>query len=158
MQTAMRAASGDRQASVPVSVRIFDDGGATIASAVDDSRESERAGVSGTWRAPDLRLLIDRRRSPRKVVKGDAMAVFATGKGAGTLARVRLVDASWVGLGLASPIAVEPGTSVSIIPEDAMSPRQVGIVVRCEKGEDTGEGGQDEYRVGVRCRAAKGAA
>ena len=47
------------------------------------------------------------------------MAVFATGKAAGTLTRVDLLDASYTGLGFMSPVSVEPGTSVSV---DAWEP------------------------------------
>ncbi|GEM_PF-846372 len=93
----------------------------------------------------------ERRKLPRRVVKGNAMAIFASGRGAGTLTRVELLDASWTGLGLKSTMVVEPGTSVSVIPEHAMSPRHVGIVVRCEAVE----GG---YHVGLMCRVQRAVA
>lgn len=98
-----------------------------------------------------LKFHNERRRAPRRRVSGAAMAVFATGKAAGTLTRVDLLDASYTGLGFMSPVSVEPGTSVSVIPEHAMSPRQVGIVIRCEQTDDG-------YRLGVQCRAQKAAA
>ena len=101
--------------------------------------------------APSLRIASERRRIPRREVKGGAMAVFASGRGAGTLTRVELLDASWNGMGIKSPVMVEPGTSVSVIPEHAMSPRQVGIVVRCEKIEEG-------YRLGLMCRVQKAVA
>lgn len=101
--------------------------------------------------SPNLRIASERRRIPRREVNGGAMAVFASGRGAGTLTRVELLDASWNGMGLKSPILVEPGTSVSVIPEHAMSPRQVGIVVRCEKIEEG-------YRLGLMCRVQKAVA
>ena len=104
-----------------------------------------------------LKFHNERRRAPRRRVSGAAMAVFATGKAAGTLTRVDLLDASYTGLGIVSPVEVEPGTSCSIIPEHAMSPRQIGIVIRCERhdDEDTGLAG---YRLGVQCRAQKAVA
>lgn len=98
-----------------------------------------------------LKFHNERRRTPRRRVSGAAMAVFATGKAAGTLTRVDLLDASYTGLGVMSPVAVEPGTSVSVIPEHAMSPRQVGIVIRCEQMDEG-------FRLGVQCRAQKAAA
>lgn len=101
--------------------------------------------------SPSLRIASERRRIPRREIKGGAMAVFASGRGAGTLTRVELIDASWNGMGIKSPILVEPGTSVSVIPEHAMSPRQVGIVVRCEKVEEG-------YRLGLMCRVQKAVA
>jgi len=119
--------------------RIFDDGPAPARRMV---RADDHDGVT---------LTFDRRRTPRRTVCGGAMAVFASGHGAGTVARVELVDASWNGLGLVSPVAVEPGASVSVLPEHAMSPRQTGIVVRCDK-TDTG------YRLGLQCRIQRAAA
>jgi hypothetical protein len=98
-----------------------------------------------------LKLPSERRKLPRRTVSGNAMAVFANERGAGTLARVELVDASWTGMGLKTTSPVEPGTSVSVIPEHAMSPRQVGIVVRCEPIENG-------YSVGLMCRTQKAVA
>ena len=65
--------------------------------------------------------------------------------------RVELMDASWTGIGFMSPVAIEPGSPCSLVPEDAMWPRQVGIVIRCEKDGDV-------YRVGLRSRMAQAAA
>jgi hypothetical protein len=96
-------------------------------------------------------LAFDRRSIPRRPIAGRAMAVFSSSNAAGTLVRVELIDASWQGIGIKSPIEVAPGASVSITPEDSMWPRQIGIVVRCEKD---GEG----YRLGLRSRLAKAAA
>lgn len=78
----------------------------------------------------------DRRRVPRRPMQGGGMAVFSNGHGAGTLVRVDLIDASWVGIGVKSPVKVEPGSSVSLVPDSAMWPRQTGVVVRCEEAED----------------------
>lgn len=93
----------------------------------------------------------DRRALPRRPIAGHAMAVFSTGSTAGRLARVKLTDASWSGIGLTSSEPVELGASVSLTPEDAMWPRQVGVVVRCEKTEDG-------YGIGLLSRQARAAA
>lgn len=74
----------------------------------------------------------ERRKIPRKVLGGGAMAVFSDGLGAGTLVHVELLDASWTGFGLKSPISVGPGCSVSLVPDSPAMPRQTGVVVRCE--------------------------
>lgn len=84
------------------------------------------------------RLVFDRRRLPRKAFEERAMAVFSTNSADSVLTSVTIVDASHVGLGLRSPIAVEPGDSVSLLPDSPMWPRQIGIVVRCEPCEDGG--------------------
>jgi hypothetical protein len=143
---------------------IFDDGGMSEPVQVDF------AAATSAWKSAgnacgseprvtredasahaQLKLQHERRKVPRREVKGGAMAVFSSGRGAGTLARVELLDASWTGLGVVSPMEVEPGTSVSVIPEHAMSPRQIGIVVRCEKFEDG-------WRLGLQCRTQKAVA
>jgi hypothetical protein len=107
---------------------------------------STESADTGTFKLPS-----ERRKLPRRSVSGHAMAVFANGRGAGTLTRVELIDASWTGMGLKTNTPVEPGTSVSVIPEHAMSPRQVGIVVRCEPMESG-------YSVGLMCRTQKAVA
>ena len=109
----------------------------------------ERIATDGTIQA---RLERDRRRVPRRPMSGGAMAVFSTGIGAGTLVRADLVDASWTGIGLKSPIAVEPGACVSLIPDDPMWPRQTGIVVRCDSDEGGGS------RVGLLSKQRKAVA
>jgi hypothetical protein len=93
--------------------------------------------------APTFRF--DRRRVPRRPMNGAAMAIFSGGVGAGTLARVELIDASWTGIGVMSDAPVEIGASCSLTPESPMWPRQIGIVVRCERDGD-------RYRIGLRSR------
>src|SRR5262245_54723593 len=93
----------------------------------------------------------DRRKLPRRQVTGGAMAVITSGPGPGQIARIELVDASWSGLGVHSPIAVDPGACISIVPEHTMMARHTGIVVRCSTDGDG-------YRLGVRCRVAKAVA
>lgn len=78
----------------------------------------------------------DRRRVPRRPMPGGGMAVFSNSFGLGTLVRVDLIDASWTGIGIKSPVKVEPGSSVSLVPDSAMWPRQTGVVVRCEETDD----------------------
>lgn len=96
-------------------------------------------------------LRFDRRKLPRRPISGRAMAVFTEGNSVGRLVRVELVDASWTGIGVRTSEPVAVGASCSLTPEDAMWPRQVGIVLRCERD---GEG----WRVGLQSRMAKAAA
>src|ERR1044071_3074070 len=96
-------------------------------------------------------LKFDRRKLPRRAIQGHAMAVFTEGAGAGRLVRVELVDASWTGIGVRTSAPVAVGASCSLTPEDAMWPRQVGMVLRCEKD---GEG----WRVGLQSRMARAVA
>lgn len=91
---------------------------------------------------------IERRTNPRAKVSGQAMAVFSNPTSAGSLTYVSLLDASTAGLGVMSPIPVEPGTSFSIVPETGNFPRAVGTVVRCEKFEDS-------YRLGLATAARR---
>src|SRR5437764_1242285 len=90
-------------------------------------------------------LAFDRRHLPRNPIGGQAMAVFSTSNGVGKLLRVELLDASWAGIGVRTQAPIPPGSSCSITPEDSMWPRQIGIVVRCEKMEDG-------YRIGLQSR------
>ncbi len=93
----------------------------------------------------------ERRKTPRRAMDGGAMAVFSNSIGAGTLVHVEILDASWTGIGIKSPIAVEPGASVSIVPESAAWPRQTGVVVRCEADEHG-------YRIGILSKRQKAVA
>jgi hypothetical protein len=98
-----------------------------------------------------LSLNPDRRNLPRRPIHGHAMGVFSFGPTAAKLLRVALVDASWTGIGLTSPEPIEVGSSVALTPEDAMWPRQTGIVVRCDAAEDG-------YRVGLLSRQQRAVA
>lgn len=100
---------------------------------------------------PPAPIAFDRRRLPRKQMSGFAMTVFSFGFAAGTVARVELVDGSHTGLGIKSPVPVEPGAAFSMVPEDRLMPRQVGIAVRCELVDG-------EYHVGLRMRRSSMAA
>lgn len=94
----------------------------------------------------------ERRKIPRRPVKGHAMAIFSGGPSVGTLTRVELLDASWLGIGVKSPVPVELGAGVSLVPEDSMWPRQTGIVVRCERDDD------GAYHLGLRSKLNRAAA
>lgn len=100
--------------------------------------------------APDV-FRFDRRRDERRDVAGSALAVFSDSNGPGKLARVTLIDSSQGGLGVHSQCAVEPGACFSLVPECGTWPRQVGIVMRCEK-TDTG------FALGLRSRYVRAAA
>lgn len=100
---------------------------------------AKEAGESGP-------LAFNRRRLPRKVMKGGAMAIFTRALCAASVVRIELVDGSHTGLGIKSPVPVEIGTSFTLIPDQAMMPRAVGVAVRCELLED------GQYAVGLRTR------
>ena len=101
---------------------------------------------------PKLAIPFERRRAQRKPTTGGAMAVFGGGESAaGTLTRVELVDTSFHGLCIKSPVKVHLGSNVSIIPDSAAAPRQVGVVVRCDFEDGA-------FMLGLQCRLAKAAA
>ncbi len=91
-------------------------------------------------------LRFNRRRLPRKVLKGGAVAVFTEAFCAGSVVRIELTDGSHTGLGVTSPVAIEPGTTFSLIPDHPMMPRAVGVCVRCQRLEN------GTYAVGLRTR------
>jgi hypothetical protein len=115
---------------------------------LDQSGAGSTSPIHDDDRGP---LTFERRRLPRKVMKGGGVAVFTQDHCAGTVVRVELVDGSHTGLGILSPVAIEPGTSFSLIPDHAMMPRAVGMAVRCDKVE----GG---YHIGLRTRIGSAAA
>lgn len=80
--------------------------------------------------APDP-FRFDRRRSPRTDAQGWAMAVFCNEQGRARLARVQLIDSSRYGLGVLSPVAIEPGSAFTVHPEDPRLPATRGAVARC---------------------------
>jgi hypothetical protein len=109
-----------------------------------DARLAPREWLdAGEARGP---MKFDRRRLPRKVLKGGAVAVFTQAFCAGSVVRVELTDGSHTGLGVTSPVPVEPGTTFSLIPDHPMMPRAVGVSVRCDKLED------GTYAVGLKTR------
>lgn len=94
----------------------------------------------------------NRRKLPRREMSGGGMAVFSNGIGAGTLARVELIDASWTGVGIKSPIPAEVGSGFSLVPDSPMWPRQTGVVVNCVQDPRGG------YRIGVLSKQKKAVA
>jgi hypothetical protein len=98
-----------------------------------------------------LRFERERRSVPRRPVKGHAMGVFSDGHAATKLMRVELVDASWTGIGVICSEPLEIGMTASLTPEDAMWPRQTGVVVRCDPCEDG-------YHVGLLSRQRRAVA
>jgi hypothetical protein len=116
--------------------------------------EPTDSGNDGVALAGDSQISLqpERRKIPRRQIKGGAMAVFSGGPTVGRVTRVELVDASWKGIGIKSPTPAELGAGVSLVPEDAMWPRQTGVVVRCERDDD------GWYRLGLSSRATKAAA
>lgn len=89
----------------------------------------------------------NRRGTPRMRIAGEAMAVFTTGDEPARLTYVDLMDACLGGVGVLSPISVEPGSRFSLTPDAGTFPRHVGTVVRCE--ESTAG-----YRLGLSCTAS----
>jgi hypothetical protein len=80
----------------------------------------------------------ERRRRPRMAVNNGqgamAMVVFNNDSlDSRALTPVRIVDSSLMGLGALSPVAVEPGSSFSLMYEQGLAPRQTGVVVHCEQ-------------------------
>ena len=125
-----------------------DDGGTFVPAAkVAEVASALKIANPGNLKVPPS----DRRKVPRRPIKGHAMAMFNSGAGVGQIARVALSDASWTGIGIVSPVPVEPGTTCSLVPEDVMWPRQICIVVRCEQTEQG-------YIVGLRSKLGRAAA
>ncbi|MBL9033052.1 MAG: hypothetical protein JNM80_15245 [Phycisphaerae bacterium] len=86
----------------------------------------------------------DRRGLRRAVETGSAMAAFYDEDGAISLTRVDLVDSTPRGIGMMSPLEVEPGVRVCLYSGAWPMPHRAGIVTRCVP---EGEG----FRVGLRC-------
>lgn len=72
------------------------------------------------------------------------MAAFIDDDGAFTLTRVDLVDASNRGLGLISPVQVEPGRRFTLYAGPVPLAHDSGVVARCRR-----EG--DGFRIGLSC-------
>lgn len=91
-------------------------------------------------------LRFERRGGDRRPQGGAAMAAFFDEDGALSLTRVELLDASGGGLGLRSPVAIEPGVRFCLYSNSTRLPHTTGIVARCEPDEE-------EFRIGLRCDA-----
>jgi predicted N-acetyltransferase YhbS len=92
---------------------------------------------------PD-RLRLERRAEERSPLSGSVMGAFVDDEGAFTLTRVELIDESAAGLGLLSPVEIQPGRRFTLYVGPLHVAHDSGVVARCEM-EDEG------YRVGLRC-------
>jgi hypothetical protein len=86
----------------------------------------------------------ERRAEGRTTIEGTAMAAFYDEDGALSLTHVRLIDQSEHGLGLSSPVRVDPGASFSLHARGRALPHTTGTVARCEPNEDG-------WTIGLRC-------
>jgi hypothetical protein len=86
----------------------------------------------------------ERRAEGRTTIEGSAMAAFYDEDGALSLTHVRLLDQSEHGLGLISPVRVEPGASFSLHARGRSLPHTTGTVARCVEAEDG-------FTIGLRC-------
>ena len=92
---------------------------------------------------PDAPIPFNRRTADRTPARGEAIATFTGPHGFAALARVRLRDASPTGIGVRSPLAVQPGAVATLTPVQPGGTSQSAIVVRC-----TGRAGA--YHLGLR--------
>jgi hypothetical protein len=121
------------------------------AARVDGSVVEPKGGVTKLRIAADAGMSDgDRRRVPRRAVRGSAMAVFDGNGTVGALVRVALLDESLGGLAVLSPVPVEAGAQFSIVPEAGIGLKQIGEVANCEF---TPLG----YRLGLRNRTLRAA-
>ncbi len=89
----------------------------------------------------------ERRRSERYEATGSAVAVFGRPGRPPLLTSVRITDSSSSGLGIYSDAEIRPGTTFALYPDDALSPRRFGRVIRCEKRGKS-------YRLGLQFQQA----
>lgn len=92
---------------------------------------------------PD-RLRLERRCEERRPASGSVMGAFVDVEGAFMLTRVELVDESAAGLGLLSPVEIEPGRRFTLYAGPLHLAHDSGVVTRCRP---EGRG----YRVGLWC-------
>lgn len=95
------------------------------------------------FRRPD-RIRLERRADERTPIAGSVMGAFVDDEGAFTLTRVELLDESAAGLGLLSPVHIEPGRRFTLYAGPMQVAHDSGVVARCEPDGDA-------YRVGLRC-------
>ena len=92
----------------------------------------------------------ERRSEGRYALEGEAMAAFYNDEGALSLTVVTLVNESSRGLGLVSPVRVEPGAMFSLHARGRPLPHATGVVARC----DGIEGG---WSIGLSCNLRRAA-
>lgn len=99
---------------------------------------------------------LERRAFGREREFGSAMAAFYDEQGAICLTRVDLSDSSATGIGVRSPMPIEPGARVCLYSNDvarAHGPHLSATVVRCERDVRPGEGSDEdesEFCLGLR--------
>jgi len=89
---------------------------------------------------------LERRAWVREREMGSAMAAFYDDQGAICLTRVDLADSSATGLGLRSPMPIEPGARVCLYSGDvarAHGPHLSGTIVRCQRNAGPGVDEED---------------
>ncbi|HRQ74034.1 MAG TPA: hypothetical protein PLU35_13490, partial [Phycisphaerales bacterium] len=99
---------------------------------------------------PEAPIPFSRRTTDRAPARGEAIATFTGPHGFAALARVRLRDTSTGGLGVRSPLPVEPGAIATLTPVQSGGAPESAIVVRC-----TGRAGA--YHLGLRRLSAPAA-
>ncbi len=103
------------------------------------SRTVAMTHVNKSW-SP---MRLERRGSARVPARGEMVATFRGADGRIGLTRVELVDSSDGGVGLLSPVAIEPGMTVTLRDARTRQPWTDAACVRCTREV----GG---YRVGLR--------
>ena len=112
----------------------------------------QRLPVRRSVGAIDVRpFRFERRSEGRERASGEAMAAFYDEDGALSLTRVKLVDTSVHGMGLESPVRVEPGVRFSLHERGGTLAHTTGVVARCDARGDS-------WSVGLRCDPARRAA
>ena len=86
----------------------------------------------------DLVLPDERRREPRTPARGATVCSFSGNAGGSRLTSVLVRDTSTAGLGLHSPVPVEPGATVALYPLSRPVATDTGRVVRCEPHPEGG--------------------
>ena len=95
-------------------------------------------------------LKFNRRAGVRKRVQGEALAA-GYGRAGSVRVRVVLVDASYSGIGVDSPVEFEVGSEIKLHFNGQVLPGREGLVARCDP---CAEG----YRVGIDTASASAAA
>ncbi|MEM1331592.1 MAG: PilZ domain-containing protein [Planctomycetota bacterium] len=100
---------------------------------------------------PRLAMTItdERRRAPRLPTNGSAVVSALTDQSP-VLTRVEMCDSSASGLGLLSPVELQPGTPLAIYPHSTPVATVFAEVVRCES-RDAG------YHIGLKRRMVRAA-
>lgn len=106
-------------------------------------RHARRTAAAAHSNEPFNPMRLERRGSARLPASGELVATFRGADGRVGLTRVEMVDTSDGGVGLLSPVAIEPGMSVTLRDARTRQPWTDAACVRCVREV----GG---YRVGLR--------